>query len=282
MNDRTIIRSENVLRYFRDIKNPKYNPITDDSVMRAMFRDDRQQFKDIIINSHIRLVATLAKEYDNGDKFMDYNQEGIEGLLEAFEKYDPNHTAKFSSYASYWIKAKMSVLCREFEMIQRTNRGKIGSKARKFQDRYFAENLCEATPEQVLEHLTTNCGIDIQNADDVLNISVASIDETWGDDNDTSLEVCGEFAVSTAFENEYVKIIEREELSDSIHQMMRLLSEKEKDYIIRHICNGETYADIAEEAGCTIERVRQIIVGGLKKMKNSEFAKTNFAYFLKK
>ena len=82
-------------------------------VMREMFRN-REQYRDIIINSNIRLVATIAKEYDADDKFMDYNQEGIEGLLEAFEKYDPDSNSKFTTYASYWIKAKMSMRCKDF------------------------------------------------------------------------------------------------------------------------------------------------------------------------
>ena len=119
----TIFRSENVQRYFKDIKNPKYNPI-EDKLVRELFKD-REMFKDIIINAHIRLVASIAKTYDNMDKFMDFNQEGIEGLYEAFDKYDPTSPAKFSSYAALWIKAKMSMLCRTFNMVQRSNQGKI-------------------------------------------------------------------------------------------------------------------------------------------------------------
>lgn len=279
MKDTTIRRTENIQRYFNDIKNPKYNPIKEDSVMRAMFRDDRQQFKDIIINSHIRLVATLAKEYDNNEKFMDYNQAGIEGLMEAFEKYDPNQTAKFSTYASYWIKAKMSMLCRELNIIQRTNQSKIGSKARKFQDQFYAKNMREATPSEIVEHLSANCNIDIKNYDDILNITITSINTTYDDEKTT--EECGEFAMKTSSNNGYIDKIESDELSDSIAKLMRVLSEKEKDFVTRHICNGETYADIAESAGYTIERVRQIIVGGLKKMKDCEYAKTHFACFLK-
>ena len=83
----TIYRTENTQRYFKDISSSKYDPIEEDDDVRKMFRN-REQYRDIIINSHIRLVATLAKEYDANDKFMDYNQEGIEGLLEAFEKLD--------------------------------------------------------------------------------------------------------------------------------------------------------------------------------------------------
>jgi RNA polymerase sigma factor (sigma-70 family) len=278
MKDRTIIRTENIQRYFVDIAKPKYDPIKDDKVMRELFKD-RQQFRDLIINSHIRLVATIAKEYDNADRFMDFNQVGIEGLMEAFEKYDPNQKAKFSSYAAYWIKARMSMLCREFNMIQRSNQGKIGSKATKFQEQFYAKNMREATASEIVEHLSTNCNIDIKNYDDVLNITITSINTSYDDEKTT--EECGEFAMKTSSNNGYIDKIEIEELSDSITKMMRVLSEKEKDFVTRHICNGETYADIAEEAGYTIERVRQIIVGGLKKMRDCEYAKTHFACFLK-
>lgn len=279
MNEKTIIRSENVLRYFRDIKNPIYNPITDDSVMRAMFRGDRQQFKDIVINSHIRLVASLAKSYDNGDKFMDYNQVGIEGLLEAFEKYDPEQSAKFSSYAAYWIKARMSMLCREFNMIQRTNQGKIGSKAVKFQEKFYKENMREATPSEIVGHLSANCNIDIKNCGDVLNISISSINTVYDDEKST--EECGEFAMKTSSTNGYVDTIEKEDLSDAVRKLMMVLTAKEKDFVIRHIYNNESYEVIAENVGCSIERVRQIVVGALKKMKSSEFAKTRFGGMLK-
>jgi RNA polymerase sigma factor (sigma-70 family) len=277
-----IFRTENIQRYFRDIKHPKYNPI-EDAVLRKMFCN-REMYREQIINAHIRLVAMIAKTYDNSDKFMDFNQEGIEGLLEAFEKYDPNQKSQFQSYAAYWIRAKMSMLCREFNMVQRSNVGKVGSKAQKFQDRYFAENLCDATPEQVLEHLSTNCGIDIQNTDDVLSISITSINEpTKAKDGNRegTLETCGDFAISTSSRNGYIDEIESEDLKDAIRQMMKVLSEREKDFVIRHIYNEESYDTIAEEEGYSIERVRQIVVGALKKMKNSECAKTRFSYFAK-
>lgn len=283
MKDRTIMRTENIQRYFVDIAKPKYEPIKDDQVMREMFKD-RQQFRDLIINSHIRLVATIAKEYDNADRFMDFNQVGIEGLMEAFEKYDPTLTAKFSSYAAYWIKARMSMLCREIGLIQKSNQGKIGSKAIKFQDQYFSQNMREATPDEIVKHLKENCGIDIHNADEVLNISITSISEpTKAKDGNRegTLETCGDFAIDTSSRNGYEDVIEQEDLSDAIQKMMRGLSARDKNFVIRHICNEESYDSIAESEGYSIERVRQIVVNGLKKMKGSEFAKKRFACYMK-
>ena len=277
-NNSTIRRSENIQRYFADINNPKYNPI-EDSLLRTMFAD-REMFRDLIVNAHIRLVATIAKQYDNGDKFMDFNQEGIEGLMIAIDKYDPTQESKFSSYASYWIKAKMSVLCREFDMVQRSNQAKIGSKAKKFQEQFLMTNMREASVDEIVEHLATNCDIDIHYANEVFAVKVNSINSELDDDGNTP-ESCGEFAVRTACENEFLAEIEREDLADAISKLMRVLTDKEREFVTRHVCNGETFESIAEEFGYNKERVRQIVVGALKKMKSSEFAKTRFGGMVK-
>jgi RNA polymerase sigma-32 factor len=278
MKDTTIYRTENIQRYFKDIKHPKYNPI-EDRFIREMFRE-RRKFREQIINANIRLVATLAKEYDTNEYFMDYNQVGIEGLLAAFEKYDPNNPSKFTTYAAYWIRAKMSLLCRELNLVQRSNQGKIGSKAVKFVEQYFAENMCAPSTEQIVEHLAKNCNIDIQYSNEVFAIKVTSID-TDVDDEKLTVENSGEFAVRTATCNNYIDTIEEEDLQYAIGVMMRELTAKEKDFVMRHIYNGESYFTIAEREKLTKERVRQIVQGGLKKMKQCEFAKKHFACYLK-
>lgn len=273
-----IIRTDNVQRYFKDINNPKYNPL-DDFVIRRLFAD-RNKNRERIINANIRLVATIAKTYDKGDNFMDFNQEGIEGLMIAVDRYNPNADAKFSSYAANWIRAKMSMLCRELNMVQRSNQGKIGSKAIKFQEQFFKENMRDATPDEIIEHLSENCGIDVHYANEIFGVSVNSINEELNDD-DLTPETCGEFAVKTSCLNAYDEQIEMEDLKDAISKMMRILTDKEREFITRHIYNEETYETIAETSGLTNERVRQIVMGGLKKMKDCEFAKKKFACYLK-
>jgi DNA-directed RNA polymerase sigma subunit (sigma70/sigma32) len=100
-------------------------------------------------------------------------------------------------------------------------------------------------------------------------------------DDEKSTEECGEFAMKTSSINGYVDAIEKEDLSDAVRKLMMVLTAKEKDFVIRHIYNNESYEVIAENVGCSIERVRQIVVGALKKMKSSEFAKTRFGGMLK-
>jgi RNA polymerase sigma factor (sigma-70 family) len=274
-----IVRTNNVQRYFKDISSPKYNPL-DDSVIRKMF-DDRKKYRSEIINAHIRLVATIAKTYDNDDKFMDYNQEGIEGLIEAFEKYDPKQISKFSSYAAFWIRAKMSMLCKDLNMIQRSNQSKIGSKVIKFQEQFLKENMREATQTEIIEHLSKNCDIDIHYENEIFGVTMVDINQDLNDDDNRTIESCGEFAVKTSSQNGYIEQIEKEDLSNDVRKLMKTLNNKERDFITRHIFNAESYDDIAEDVGCTAERVRQIVVGGLRKMKGCDFAKTRFACYLK-
>lgn len=279
MTQTTIYRSENIQRYFNEIKNKKYNPL-EDSIIREMFRD-REKYRDAIINANIRLVATIAKHYDNtNEKFMDFNQVGIEGLLEAFEKYDPNQVSKFSSYAAFWIKAKCSNFCKELDIIQKSIQRKIGSKSQKFQEKIFKEKMREATPHEIAEHLEVEHNIEVNNYYDLYSLKVSSIDESY--DDDMTSEISGEFAMQTASENMFIKNVESENMSFAIGKMFNMLSEKEKNYITRHIINEESYKDIAESEGYTCERIRQIIVGGLKKMKSSGIAKEYFSCYLKK
>lgn len=278
MTQTTIYRSENIQRYFNEIKNKKYNPL-EDSIIREMFRE-REKYRDAIINANIRLVATIAKHYDNTEKFMDFNQVGIEGLLEAFEKYDPNQVSKFSSYAAFWIKAKCSNFCKELDIIQKSIQRKIGSKSQKFQEKIFKEKMREATPHEIAEHLEVEHNIEVNNYYDLYSLKVSSIDESY--DDDMTSEISGEFAMQTASENMFIKNVESEDMSFAIGKMFNMLSEKEKNYITRHIINEESYKDIAESEGYTCERIRQIIVGGLKKMKSSGIAKEYFSCYLKK
>lgn len=274
----TTYRTENVQRYFKDIANPKYNPISD-YALRELF-NDREKNREQIFNAHIRLVATIARAYDNNENFMDFNQSGMEGLLIAIDKYDYTQESKFSSYAALWIRAKMSMLCREFNMVQRSNQGKIGSKAIKFQEQFFKENMREATTDEIVEYLSEHCDIDILYANEVYGVSVNSINSELDDDGLTP-ESCGEFAVKTACDNDFFVKVEQEDLEDAIGKLMRVLTAREKEFVTRHICNGDTFADIAEDFDLTKERVRQIIIGGLKKMKDCEFAKKRFACYLK-
>lgn len=70
-----------------------------------IINDNCQESRDRMIRANLRLVVAIAKNYTNrGLSLTDLIEEGNIGLLRAVEGFDPAQGARFSTYASWWIK----------------------------------------------------------------------------------------------------------------------------------------------------------------------------------
>jgi len=110
--------------------------------------------KDKIVVEYLPLVRSIAAKYNRlGVPQDDLEQEGMIGLLEAADKYDENQGAKFSTYATYWIKKRiLAAVAKEKkstfntsslnEKISKSNEKNTGSLSHK--NLSFPESMPEA------------------------------------------------------------------------------------------------------------------------------------------
>src|SRR4030095_14090314 len=92
-------------RYSREIgRIPPLTPQQEIELAAKIKKGDAKA-REQMINSNLRLVVTIARDYANlGLPLLDLISEGNIGLTKAVERYDPAQGAKLSTYAMWWIK----------------------------------------------------------------------------------------------------------------------------------------------------------------------------------
>ena len=265
------VLNNNLNLYFKEIRSFSNLTREDEVALFGRIAKGDKYAETELFNKVAKLAVAVAKTYTGKSELLeDIIQEANMGILAAIRKFDLNMGYRFSSYARWWMKAYISKYLNELGIVHPTN-NQIINLANSIRDKFYQENHREISEYELMDLLEER-GVVVNDVNVITGITKICIDKSIGDDEDMSASECGEFADRTASVNGYEKEMDDESLSSGVEKLMEGLTDKEKKYVKMNFGIGQdyemTYKQIAEVENCTQERVRQIVTGALKKMKN--------------
>lgn len=246
------------------------------SLARALHDKNDLAAAQKLILSHLRLVVSIARGYlGYGLPHADLIQEGNIGLMKAVKRFDPDQGVRLVSYAMHWIKAEIhEYILKNWRLVKVAT-----TKAQRklfFNLRSHKENLDTMTPAQVEALAKT---LDVRREDVVeMETRMTGHDialDTPADDED------GKFSPITylaAEHSEPTRILEAQQYdrlqSEGLEAALSKLDDRARRIVeARWLANddgsGATLHELAAEFGVSAERIRQIEVAALKKMKTA-------------
>ena len=236
-----------------------------------------------LVSSHLRLVISLANKFKNyGLPINELVQEGNIGLMQAVDKFDLSRDVRFSTYASWWIKASMQTFILKNWSIVRIGttaaQKSLFFKLKTIMTKIEKDNNTSFN-DYHQQKLAEDIGVKFKDIEDMkgrLAGSDQSLNATFSENSELEVQ---DLLVDERASPEQNAILTKDTktISNLINEALNKLPEREKKIIgARQLSeNTVTLQELGKDLGISKERVRQLENRALSKLKLSLQKKVN-------
>lgn len=232
-----------------------------------------------IINSHMRLVISVS------NKFKRYNlplgdlvQEGCIGLLEAATRFALDRGVRFSTYATWWIRASMQdYVLRNWSIVRggtSSAQKSLFFNLRRLRAKLTSENQ-ELSKEELYKQISKQVGVSVNDVE-VLDFRFSAIDNSLSasvsQDEDNTMQKIDMVVDQAPLQDEVVEEnIDSYRRKEWLAKALHVLNDRELTIIRTRRLGDEnvTLESLGTTLGISKERVRQIEARALQKLRNA-------------
>jgi len=254
--------------YLSEIGSSKLLTAEEEITLSRQAQKGEMHARKRMIESNLRLVVKIARRYMNrGLALLDLIEEGNLGLIRAVEKFDPERGFRFSTYATWWIRQTI-----ERAIMNQTRTIRLPIHVVKEINVYLraarslAQTLDHEPTAEEIAHLLDKPLDEVKRMLG-LNERISSVDTPFGKDTDKPL-------LDTIPDRQTLDpsvSIQNEGVNANLDEWLGRLNDKQREVVERrfglHGYENSTLEQVANELGVTRERVRQIQMDALKRLR---------------